>query len=89
MKFAFSLFAHCITPVLQQGITIHDELANKVKLQSKQLVRQVSIHQSREDLRSQLQKLPGHNEADFCKKFSDYVYQALRSSELMRQVNIE
>jgi hypothetical protein len=35
LKFAFGLFAHCITPVLQQGITIHEELANKVKQQSR------------------------------------------------------
>lgn len=89
IKFALRLFAHCITPVLQQGITIHEELANKVKLQSRQLVRQVSISQSREDLRSQLQKLPGLNEAEFCKKFSDYLYQAFRSSELMQHVNID
>ena len=36
-----------------------------------------------------MQKLPGLNEADFCKKFSDYFYQALRSSELMHNVNID
>ena len=44
LKFVLNLFVKCITPVLQQGITIHDELANKVRLQAKQLVRSVSIH---------------------------------------------
>jgi len=44
LKFALSLFARCITPVLKQGITIHDELANQVKLQAKQLFRSVQIH---------------------------------------------
>ena len=62
MKFAVTLFTHCLQPVLLQGLKIHEELAVQVKGQARELVRQVSLNTSTETMRNLISKMVGLNE---------------------------
>ena len=69
LKFAVTLFTQCLQPVLLQGLKIHEELAIQVKNQAKELVRQVSLNTTTEQLRSLLSRMVGLNEQQSYEQF--------------------
>ena len=88
LRFAFSLFAKSLHPVLSQGLKIHEELAVQVKNQARELVRQVSINTSQEDFRKQIIRMPGIEEKSTCQLLERAFFRVVQDSELMRGVEI-
>ena len=78
-----TLFTSWLQPVLLQGLKIHEELAVQVKSQSRELVRQVSINTTTEDLRAMISKMIGLQEHQAYEQFSAAIHSRICESDLM------